>query len=109
MEEALGYAILASPLLLLPGLLQRRWSKRRAIACFGLFAGALTALYASIDWGGSPDERITQGVVTLYGMTVSGVALAAAALMSAHAVAINYAALMFMMNPPKPADDADRG
>ena len=96
MEDVLGYAILLSPVLLVPVLLQRRWSKRRAIAWLGLVSGALTALYAWIDWGGFVDDQITRGVVTMYGMAVSGIALATSG-------------LMFMINPPRPANEADRG
>lgn len=96
MEEAIGFAILFSPVLLIPALLQRRWSRRRAIACLGLLTGTLTAVYAAIDWGGTVDERITRGVATIYGMAVSGAALA-------------FAGLMFILNPPRPSHEADRG
>lgn len=95
-RDALGYAILLSPLLLVVALLLRRWSKRRAFAYLGLLTGALCALYGWIDWGGSPDDRMTQGFVLMYGMAVSGVALA-------------IGALMFMLNPPRPAGEADGG
>jgi len=96
MDDVLGYAILLSPVLLLPALFQRRWSRRRAISYLGMLTGALTALYAWIDWGGSADERMTRGFATIYGIAVSAAALA-------------IGALSFMMNPPKPADEADRG
>jgi hypothetical protein len=96
MEEVLGYAILLSPALLLPALLVRRWSLRRTLAYLGLMTGVLTGVYSAIDWGGPGDQRMTQGIVILYGIAVSGAALA-------------IAGLMFIINPPRPVDEADRG
>ena len=96
MEDVLGYAILLSPLLLLAALLLRRWSVRRSFAYLGLLTGALLALYGGIDWGGSPDERMTRGFVLMYGIAIAGASLA-------------IGALMFILNPPRPADEADRG
>ena len=95
MEDALAYAILFSPVVLIAALL-RRWSKRRAFALLAVVAGTLTALFNGIDWGGSPEDRMTHGFVVLYGIAVTGMALVTAA-------------LMFIMNPPQPADEADRG
>ena len=95
MADVLGYAVLFSPVVLVAALL-RRWGKRRAFALLAVVSGALTALYNGIDLGGSPDDRITQGFVVLYGMAVTGVALATAT-------------LMFIMNPPQPSNEADRG
>ena len=94
MEPLFEYAILSGPLLLLIALLQRKWSRRRAVLLVAVVIGSLTALHGSIDWGGGVDANITRGVVTIYGMVVSGAAFLTSM-------------LMFMINPPKPADDAD--
>ena len=95
MELAFEYAILASSLLLVAAAVQWKWSRRRALALGGLLTGALTAVYSSIEWGGPGDAKLGQGLLVLYGTAAAALALIASG-------------LMFIFNPPKPADDAER-
>ena len=94
MELAFEYAILGSPVLLLPALLQRRWSRRLAMAGVAVLIGALTALFASINWGGPGDADMGRGLLVLYGSIASGLILIASA-------------FMFVWSPPEPAGDGD--
>jgi len=95
MELAFEYAILASTLLLVVAAVQWKWSRRRALALGGLLTGVLTAVYSSIDWGGPGDAAMGRGLLVMYGTAASILALVTAG-------------LMFIFNPPKPADDAER-
>ena len=95
MELAFEYAILASPLLLVAAVVQWKWSRRSALAILGLAIGLLTAVFSSIDWGGPGDASMGRGLLVIYGTIGAGLALIASG-------------LMFILNPPKPADNAER-
>ena len=95
MEVALEYAIIAGILLLLPAAVQWKWSRRRALGLLGAMIGGLTFLYASIDWGGGPDRNMSRGFLVIGATIAAGLALLASM-------------LMFIFNPPQPADDAER-
>ena len=95
MELAFEYAIMAASLLVLAGLVQWKWSRRRALAVTGALTGALTFISASIEWGGPGAAAVGRGMLVIYGTIVA-------------ALALLVSGLMFIINPPRPADDAER-
>lgn len=67
--EALFENMLAlSPLLAVPALIQRRWSRPLAILAVAILIGLLTAIVAWMPLRGPGDAAMGRGLIVIYGM-----------------------------------------
>jgi hypothetical protein len=70
-EEAFGWVLVSSPLLVIVALVQRRISRPLAVLGIAILIGALTAILAALPLNGPGDAAVGRGWLVLYGIAAS--------------------------------------
>lgn len=64
-------ALFLSPLLVVPALIQRKWSRTLAIFAVAILIGVLTTIVAYLPLDGPGDAAMGRGLIVIYGMAAT--------------------------------------